>query len=50
MICIANQLSSFYIMATLKFNELGELIDFYFPWNHQKTIGFVIVSGGTEVH
>ena len=27
--------------------NLGELIDFYSPWNHQKTRAFLIISGGT---
>ena len=24
---------------------LGELINLYSPWNHQKTIGFLMISG-----
>ena len=30
--------------------NLSELIDFYSPWNHQKTIGFLMISGGIEVN
>ena len=26
-----------------------ELINFYPPWNHQKTLGFLMISGGIEV-
>ena len=26
--------------------QLSELINFFYPWNHQKTIGFLIISGG----
>ena len=26
--------------------SLSELINFYFPWNHQKTYGFLMILGG----
>ena len=29
---------------------LSELINFYSPWNHQKTYGFLMISGGIEVN
>ena len=29
---------------------LGELINFYSPWNHQKTYGFLMISGKIEVN
>ena len=29
--------------------NLSELINFYSPWNYQKTIGFMMISGGIEV-
>ena len=29
---------------------ISELINFYSPWNHQKTYGFLMISGGTEVN
>ena len=25
-------------------------MNFYSPWNHQKTYGFLMISGGTEVN
>ena len=28
----------------------GNVLTFVPPWNHQKTHGFLIVSGGTEVN
>ena len=31
-------------------DDLIELIDFYSPWNHQKTIGFLMISGEIEVN
>ena len=30
--------------------NLSELINFYSPWNHQKTDGFMMISGGIEVN
>ena len=30
--------------------NLSELIDFYPPWNHQKTYGFLMISGGIKVN
>ena len=30
--------------------ELKELIYFYFPWNHEKTYGFTIISEEMEVN
>ena len=30
--------------------NLSELITFYFPWNHSKTIGFLIISEWIEIH
>ena len=29
--------------------NLSKLINFYFPWNQQKTMGFLMISGGIEV-
>ena len=29
--------------------NLNELTNYYSPWNHQKTYGFVVISGGVEV-
>ena len=26
----------------------GDLINFYFPWNRQKTVLFLIISGGNR--
>ena len=26
----------------------SELINFYSPWKHQKTLGFLMISGGIE--
>ena len=30
--------------------NLSELIDFYSPWNHQKTIGFLVISGEIKIN
>ena len=30
--------------------NLGELINFYYPWNHQKTISFLMILGGIDVN
>ena len=30
--------------------NLSELINFYSPGNHQKTTGFLMISGGIEVN
>ena len=30
--------------------NITEFINFYFPWNRQKTIGFLMTSGGIEVN
>ena len=30
--------------------NLSELINFCFPWNRQKTIGFMMISGKIEVN
>ena len=30
--------------------NLSELINFYSPWNHQKTVGFLMISGGIKVN
>ena len=30
--------------------KLRELINFYSPWNQQKTFGFLMISGETEVN
>ena len=43
LICFANQLTGFYMIATLAFNELVHfmpLVSFYNPWKHQKTKGY----------
>ena len=34
----------------ISFLILNELINFYFPWNQQKTYGFLIILGGLEVN
>ena len=31
-------------------SKFTRLINFYFPWNHQKNIDFLMVSGGMEVN
>ena len=31
-------------------NLLIKLINFHSPYNHQKTLGFLMVSGGIEVN
>ena len=28
--------------------EFSELISFYSPWNYQKTVGFLMISGGNR--
>ena len=30
--------------------NLSESINYYFPWNHQKIYGFLVISGGIEVY
>ena len=30
--------------------NLGKLINFYCPWNHQKTISFLMILGGIEIN
>ena len=30
--------------------SLSELINFYFPWNHKKTLDLLIIPGGIEVN
>ena len=32
LICGANQLSGFFMMTTLAFNELNEMLVIFFPW------------------
>ena len=34
----------------ISFLILSELINFYSPWNHQKTIGSLMISGRIEVN
>ena len=31
------------------YTTLSKLINWYFPWNHQKTIGFLMISEEIEV-
>ena len=47
--CCANQLTGFNMRATLAFTRLGKLIDFYSPWNYQKNIGLLMISGRLEL-
>ena len=35
-----------YLLKTPGCNGLSKLINFYSPWNHQKTYGFLMISGG----
>ena len=35
---------------TSNIKRTEELIGFYFPWNHQKTIGFLTILGVKEVN
>ena len=30
--------------------NLSELINFYSPWNHEKTVDFLMILGGIEVN
>ena len=34
----------------LALKGLKKLINFYSPWDHQKTIGFLMIPGGKEVN
>ena len=33
-----------------RLSEFKSMFNFYFSWNHQKTYGFPMVSGGIEVN
>ena len=37
-------------ISLLMLSEFMRLINFYSPWNHQKTYGFLMISGGIEVN
>ena len=36
-------------ISILILSELSKLREFYSPWSHLKTIGFLMISGGIEV-
>ena len=54
---LTSQIQKYLMHALHQFRQISFLvlrkfkqINYYFPWNHQKTYGILMISGGLEVN